>query len=416
MPIENTAYSITLADRDLLRRLAQQVAALAARPIEAEKRERWYRHNALEHGRAMVICDPENGWGEIILEAELQCTGGLARDWEQRLLKEIWWGSEMNDDRVVTGIFDVGLVTTETGWGLQEIKHGGGDGNAYSWDAPLQDLDDLSALRYPTITVQEEASAQLLALAQETLGGIIPVRQWQTWWWSLGLTWQAIKLRGLEQFMLDMYDNPEGLHNFMAILRDGTMARIDMLQDNGLLCLNNGGNYVGSGGFGWSHELPAADNAGKVRTQDMWGFAESQETVSVRPEMFGEFVFPYQLPILERFGLNCYGCCEPIHSRWHIVKQIPRLRRVSVSPWCDVPAMAEMLGDNYILSIKPNPTMLAAITFDADAVRADIREKLEQTRGCHVEFIMKDNNTINNDPHRVKEWVRIAQEETLRMG
>ena len=76
----------------------------------------------------------------------------------------------------------------------------------------------------------------------------------------------------------------------------------------------------------------------------MWGFGESQETVGVSPEMFAEFVLPYQLPILERFGLNCYGCCEPLDKRWEYVKQIPRLRRVSVSPWSNRAFMAERLG------------------------------------------------------------------------
>ncbi|GAI58701.1 unnamed protein product, partial [marine sediment metagenome] len=35
-------------DREILRRLAGRIAELAARPIEDEKRDLWYRHNALE--------------------------------------------------------------------------------------------------------------------------------------------------------------------------------------------------------------------------------------------------------------------------------------------------------------------------------------------------------------------------------
>ncbi len=83
-------------------------------------------------------------------------------------------------------------------------------------------------------------------------------------------------------------------------------------------------------------------------TLDMWGFGESQETTQVSPSMFEEFIFPYQLPILERFGLNCYGCCEPLNKRWYLIKKIPRLRRVSISPWADLHDMAEKLGSNYI--------------------------------------------------------------------
>ena len=211
--------------------------------------------------------------------------------------------------------------------------------------------------------------------------------------------------------MLDMYDYPNELHQLMAFLRDGHLAKLDFLEANGLLSLNNDSTYVGSGGFGWTHELPQPDFAGKVRTMDMWGFTESQETVQVSPKLFAEFVFPYQLPIAERFGLNCYGCCEPLDKRWHIVKQLPRLRRVSVSPWANIPKMAEMLGGQYIFSLKPSPTPLAMPRLDEDAVRKSLREALQATRNCRVEIIMKDNHTLGKNPQNATRWCQIAREE-----
>ncbi len=148
-----------------------------------------------------------------------------------------------------------------------------------------------------------------------------------------------------------------------------------------------------------------------VRTDDLWGFAESQETVGVSPQMFGEFIFPYQLTILSRFGLNCYGCCEPVDARWKYLEKIPHLRRVSVSPWAKIPRMAEYLGDRYIFSMKPNPADLAMPTFDEERIRANLRQAMQTTRNCRLEVIMKDNNTIGNDPRRVTRWVQIAREE-----
>jgi hypothetical protein len=211
--------------------------------------------------------------------------------------------------------------------------------------------------------------------------------------------------------MYDMMDHPDALHQLTAFLRDGHLHMLDFLEANGLLSLNNDDTYVGSGGFGWSHELPQADFDGRVRTIDMWGFAESQESVGVSPDMFAEFIFPYQLPILERFGLNCYGCCEPLDKRWHVVKQIPRLRRVSASPWVNMHDMAEMLDDRYIFSRKPSPSDLAMPTFDEASIRAGLREEMQITRNCRVEFIMKDNHTIRRDPNRVVRWVEIAKQE-----
>ncbi|GIV19586.1 MAG: hypothetical protein KatS3mg023_1337 [Armatimonadota bacterium] len=406
-------YSVSQRDRQVLRELAKQVADLAARPVEAEKRELWYRHNALEPTRPLVFCDPENGWNEILTPDKLQCEGGLARGWEWHLRRELFWGEQMRDDKVIEPYFNVGHVYTETDWGLRETRIGGEGGGAWRWEAPLRSYDDMDKLRFPQIRVDYEATEELLQLAQETLGDILHVRLKTTWWWSFGMTQTLVYLRGLEQIMYDMVDCPDNVHRLMAFLRDGHAARIDFLEKNGLLYLNNDGSYVGSGGFGWTHELPQPDFYGHVRTIDMWGFAESQETVGISPEMFEEFIFPYQLSLLERFGLNCYGCCEPLDSRWHVVERFPRLRRVSMSPWVNVEVMAERLGNRYIFSWKPHPGVLAADTFDEDFVRQTLRRGLRALRknDCRVEMIMKDCHTIRHDPQRVIRWVQIAKEE-----
>jgi len=416
---EKTATDLTISarDREVLRRLAAQVAELAARPIEQEKRDLWYRHNALEPTRPLVFCDPENGWNEIITPAHLECEGELARSWEMTLRKEIFWGAEMRDDRVIEPYFNVPHVYTESDWGMHETKIGGQHGGAYTWDAPLKSYADLDRLHFPQITIDHQATARVVELAHETLGDLLSVRLKTAWWWTLGMTWTLVNLRGLGQIMYDMVDYPNELHRLMAFLRDGHLAKLEFLERNGLLSLNNDGTYVGSGGFGWTRELPQPDFAGKVRTCDMWGFAESQETVGISPRMFAEFVFPYQVSILERFGLNCYGCCEPLDTRWHIVEQIPRLRRVSISPWSNIAVMAERLGDRYIFSMKPSPTDLALPSFDEEHVRAKLRQALQITRqhNCRVEVIMKDNHTIQNDPRRVIRWVQIAREEAERV-
>ena len=92
-----TDTTLVAADRRILRRLAAQVAELAARPVEQHKRDLWARHNALQPTRPLVFCDPENGWNEIIRPDQLQCEGELARRWEMGLRKEAFWGSEMNN-------------------------------------------------------------------------------------------------------------------------------------------------------------------------------------------------------------------------------------------------------------------------------------------------------------------------------
>jgi hypothetical protein len=406
---------IEVADQEILRALAGRLATCAARPEEEEKRKLWYAHNALEATRPLVFCDPENSWNEIIPRDALHCAGTLARSWEWELRVQLFWAESMGDDKPTPDRFEVPVVARMGDWGMRETIIGGGQGGSYTWDAPLKSYADLDKLHSPEIIVDWEETQRQQAAAEAIMEGILPVARTGKWWWTLGLTQTAVRLRGLEQFMLDMCVFPVELKQFMAILRDGAMAMVDFLEENELLSLNNGLCYVGSGGFGLSHELPQSDFSGRVRAQDLWGFAESQETTSVSPEQFAEFVFPYQLPLLSRFGLNCYGCCEPLHLRWDVVKQFPRLRRISVSPWADLEIMAHQLTDQYVFSMKPNPAPLAMPELDEALIRKQLREALAITQGCRVETIMKDTHTIARNPENVIRWCRIAREEADRL-
>ncbi|MCD8349043.1 MAG: hypothetical protein LUC93_00340 [Planctomycetaceae bacterium] len=406
-------------EKAVLRDLAKQVADLAARPEQAARRAAWIAHNDLKSDRPVVFCDPEFGWNEVIPQDHLQTRDPLARVWEMSLRKEIFWGTRMRDDKVIEDYFNVPYHYTDSKWGLQEERVGGEDGGAYTWKAGLKDYDeDFEKLKFPVIDVDKEMSARTIALAHELFDGTLRVRRFTPWWHSLGMTSDYIGLRDMDNFLMDFYDYPEYVHKVMKLMSDGNIAKMEWLEKNGYLWPNHEGTYVGSGGFGWTEQLPADGfDPDRVRLMDMWGFCESQETLGISPDMFEEFIFQYQLPIMERFGLNCYGCCEPLDTRWHVIQKIPRLRRVSVSAWADEKAMAEMLGDKFVYSRKPSPTPLSYGNVDQDAIRKDIRQTLEITKpnNCRVEFIMKDNHTLGGNPDNAVNWCRIAKEEVDRM-
>ncbi len=251
-------------------------------------------------------------------------------------------------------------------------------------------------------------------LARDLFGDLLTVRLRGTWWWSLGITVVAVFFRHIDQMYMDMIDHPDELKELFSLISQGLNEKVDYLEQHGLLHLNNDGTYVGSGGYGYTTELPQADFGDTVRCADMWGFCESQETVSISPQMYEQFVFPFEKPLMERFGLNCYGCCEPLHGRWHVVKQHPRLRRISCSPWADKEQMAENVDDKYIYSMKPGPTPLATADFSPESVRDELREAFAVTRGCHVECIMKDNHTLAQRPENAVQWCRVAKQEARR--
>jgi hypothetical protein len=402
-------------DRGVLRRLAERVAAIAASPRMAETRRLWTALNRLERVRPLVFCDPENGWNEIITQSQVQCRGKLARRWEMDLRKEVFWGEVMGDDKPVEPCFDVPYTVSEDDWGLQAIYHKTDASGSYVWEGAIKEYAaDLKKLHSPQFEIDWETTHGCVAIAKDVLGDLLTVRLKGIWWWSLGLTRPAAIFRGLQNMLCDFIENPGELKELLCLLSQGCLDKLDYLESNGLLSLNNDGTYVGSGGFGFSDELPQQDFRGHVRACDLWGFTESQETVHVSPAMYEEFVFPCEKPIMDRFGLTCYGCCEPLHGRWHVVRRHHGLRRVSCSPWIDVEKMAGYLGDRYILSLKPNPADLAVPRVDMESLRRSLRGTLGKTRGCVVEVIMKDNHTLAQRPENVVTWCRIAREEAER--
>lgn len=406
-----------ISTKDLMRLqgLAVTVAELAACPEQEEKAKLWLEHNDLRTGRPLIFCDPENGWNEIITPESLECEGELARRWEFSLRRRIFSETVMKDDTVTDNIFSVPYVFSDDGWGVK-IQYVGQEHNkAYIVKQAIEDYEeDFEKVHFPRITVDYAASDALLEEAHRVFDGILNVQRYQMWWWSLGLTCHYIDLRGLEDFMVDMVLEPEWVHRMMELLCKGVLDRLDFLEEKGLLFQNIGNHYVGSGGFGYTDQIKPV--TGKVTPMDMWGFVESQETVSVSPEMYAEFVFPYHKRIADRFAMNCCGCCEPYDLRWKYMKELPRLRRISCSPWSDRKSMEENLGKNYIASIKLNPATLALANIDEATARAELRDALENSTNCIPEVIMKDCHTLGKNPYNAVRWVEIAREEIDRIS
>jgi hypothetical protein len=126
--------------------------------------------------------------------------------------------------------------------------------------------------------------------------------------------------------------------------------------------------------------------------------------------MHGEFGIDYERKWLEKYGLTYYGCCEPLHKKIEVLTRIPNLRKISISPWADVAAAAELMRDRYVMSLKPGPMVLAGTSFDAEDVRKELSAKLKSARGCNVEIILKDISTVRHEPWRLWQWEKTASE------
>lgn len=401
-------------DRSVLRQLAKQVAEIGAHPRQAELRELWRRHNRLERVRPLVLISPEGAWEEILPHSELQCTDDFARGYEWHLRSLIYRWEHFHDDNVIEPWIKVGLAWWTTGWGLDPgYIHSDVPRGAWHFDPPMKELEDLNKLKFPEVVIDEEATQRNFEQIHEAVGDILEVKIHRRLyiWGESSLVSTLAEFRGLDQIMWDMTDRPEWVHKAMSFLAEGMSCVFDQIEAYDKLDLCNTDEYVGSGGVAYTDELPGPGFEGRVRLKDLWGFAEAQEFVGVSPAMHEEFALRYQRPLLERFGLTCYGCCEPVTDRLQYLFKIPNLRRISISPWADLRIAAEGLQDKYIFSWKPNPAQMCG-DFNTDWIRKQIREALDIAKACVVEIVLKDTHTVDNDPPRFDTWARIAQEET----
>jgi hypothetical protein len=199
----------------------------------------------------------------------------------------------------------------------------------------------------------------------------------------------------------------------MSRLVDAFLCKLDQYIELGVLGMNNDSHRVGSGGYGYSDELPAKDFDGEtIRPIDLWGCGTAQIFSGVSPQMHEEFAVQYEMKWMKRFGLNYYGCCEPLHHKIDVLKKIPNLRKISISPWADLDRAVEQMRGKYVISYKPNPAIFAEHDWDLARAKADLVEALEKMKGCSVEIIAKDISTVINEPERLWQWAEMASEIT----
>lgn len=420
------AWDLPPSEREYLRELAKRQAEYAALPVMGERKQMWYDLNEGKPGaRPPVVVESWTFDRDFMPAGAARCESGVGRGIEWQLLRNIRQHELIDDDHVVPDTFQVGWhASTDMFGGLaiptESVKDAQGIETGYHFLHPITNLERDFELLGPAICgVDREATAAYEAFVSEVLGDILPVRLSAGPFGNRGLTQAVVRLMGMEAFFTAMYDTPELMHRLMAYLRDNVLTIMHWAEAEGLYRLNNGNDESFGSSYNFTRELPQADYAGgPVRLCDLWGSAESQETVGVSPELFHEFCFPYYREVVEPLGLVYYGCCEPAHPFWGDLEHLPHLKKISISRWCDQPFMGEALrGTGIVFSRKPDPNFLSVDpVLDEEAWAAHIRETLEATRGVGLEFIVRDVYTVHGNlanPHRA---VEIARREIERFG
>jgi len=401
------------SERSYLRELARKQADYAQLPVMAERAARWKAHNACQPGQPMVVIELGTFLRDFL--PALRCASPEAQHIERQLLIHTLNHELVDDDKVVPSTFAVQTRIDFRLCGLDlQADHATdeqGRSIGYHFDQPIRDLRaDWGVVRPSLWSVDREGTAQEVALAQDVLGDILPVVvENHSLDWGGMLSWRALRLMSMEGMLTALYDAPDYFHRLMAFLRDDLLNYMRWQEAEGLLTLNNGNHYAGAGSYGFTDELPQEGFQGVVRLRDRWHNLNSQETVGVSPRMFHEFFSPYYDDIAREAGLVYFGCCEPVHAIWESsLRDMPHLRKVSISPWCNETTMGEALrGTKVIYSRKPMPQFLGVGSlWDEEGFAEHVGNTLRAARGCTVEFIYRDVYTLGGDVTKPAKAVR----------
>ncbi|NOY82779.1 MAG: hypothetical protein GXP31_17410 [Kiritimatiellaeota bacterium] len=407
-------------DRSIVRNLAARVAEIAALPAQRQRRDLWVRLNRLERTRPLIHIQAlaQNIWEELIPEATLLCEDRFCRAQELELRKRIYCWERFADDRVTSAVVASPITIRgdawSTGFGIRrQVERSAEPSGAYAFVPVITDLADIAKIEVePEVSVDWEATERTFEALSDLYDGVLPVeKRGRDFFWFAPMD-QFITWRGIEQTFVDLIERPDWVHEALERITQGYLHSIRQMEDLGLLSPGHGNTLLGSGGYGWTDCLPQDDFDGThVRLRDLWARAATQIfTNGISPEMHEEFAIRYEKRLLECFGLSCYGCCEPLDRKMHVVRKIVNLRRVSMSPWVDLDRAAAAVGRDYVLTHKPNPTVVSMEGWHPDLARAQLREAFEKTRDNVVEVNLQDLHTVRNEPHRLTEWAAMAME------
>ncbi len=318
----------------MLRALALDLAEIAALPIHQERAELWRKLNDLESARPMVWIN-EIPWHEMDVDGELtlKTTDPWAQDQERDLRRTLYQWRHLQGDIIVNDFIACPLAIHSTDFGIIEevdvaTTDDANDIVSREFHIQIRDFEDLEKIKMPVVTHNEAATEFRYQAMSEVYEGIMPVKKqgqthvWYTPWDFLVRWW------GVQEAMIDLVMRPDLVHAGVERVVSAWMIEMDQFEAMNLLSLDANNTRIGSGGYGYTRELPGDDyDPGWVKTRNMWGCSNAQIFSEVSPQMRWEFAVEHDLKWLERFGLTYYGCCEPLDQSIEVIKRIPNLRR-----------------------------------------------------------------------------------------
>lgn len=410
-------------DVAVLRELANRYAQIVA---EMEPKNVWDLHASLNDlcpKRPIVLID-ELPWHELNTEGflTLRCQDPDFRRAEELLRKTIFRHTYFPGDMLVRPYFPVEKVIHTTGIGVdvhEEVRATDTANNIVShrYENQFDSIEDVEKLHNPVISYDAEASMRLYGKISAAIGDILPVKLvGEASGYGLGhKAWDIIAtVMRMDNLLYALVDEPEMMHALVGKLTDIFIDTVRQYEELNLLDADSA--YCHCSAAASRDLLKEPVDYAHIKAKNVWGRGLAQILATVSPAMHDEFDIQYAIRALAPFGLVYYGCCEPLDRKIEVVKKIPNLRKISITPWADIHRAAEAVGRDYVISAKPNPANLPYAAENPELIREELRTILDACRqnGTPCELLLKDISTAGYNLQNLVVWNRIAMEEVQR--
>ena len=406
-------YNMAILKRIFIRNLASKYFEIANSDENLRNMMAHKKMNDLQGERPIVLID-EMPWHELNIdhELDLNCADPDFREVEWFFKSQLYKWKHIRCDMVVRPYYAVKKVIRTTGVGLQRLENENeSHALAHTFVNQIQTEEDIEKLHNEQITYDEKATLAQYEKIADLLGDILPVKICgcaKGYGMGLKTMDDIVNFRGLDTFFYDLIEKPEFMHKLIGKLTDIFIDKVRQFNELGLF--DTDAYYI--------HGTSALTNDLKPdhehpNSKGVWGRGLAQIFGSVGPDTQDEFDTQYMIKGLSSFGLVYYGCCEPLDNKIHILKKIPNLRKISITPWADVDKATEIMGKDYVVAAKANPASVGVSTLDQENLRAEIRKIVSACRrnGCSADLVLKDITTVCNRPDNLFTWAEIAMEE-----
>lgn len=436
---------------DHLLRLVDRVLEAAADPVYAERKDMWTRHNRLEKtAKTPVFVCLKRGsgraanpvaWREVLAPESRVATDPLESEIELQLLQKLFKHDQVPDDDVLVSTVwlravapreeatdraskdsrppseeglgwrlrptgpsvDTGSQESARLWGLPFKTRSTTDpGGAYAVDPVVTTEADLDKLHRPHYAIDEKATRELLARAQELVGGRIPVKI-KTDEIGYSPTEVMISLMGMEAVLYGVIDRPDFIHRLMEIITQGLIAYHLEREAAGAVDPEETWGYRMQ-----YEELPATENTNRLAYG--WPIVAAQSMCGVSPVMYGEFVQPYhdRLAQVVSDSRVYYHGCEDLTAKIPIIRRLPNLRRFHISAWTNLESAVAQLGREFVLEVANHPETLAVQS--EEQMRKDVERIMEVAGECIIDINLGEIETVFGNPSVLSTWAQVAQE------